>query len=118
MVIKREHLDTGETITGSNMKHFIRSYNAHSKANDSDHIIKSDERFSDYLRRHETSTQDDKNAEEKANVSEQNTAIELPDNSWTHKEIDSFMDEEYPDVDYKANAKKAIKLESIREVLE
>ena len=119
-LIQREHLDTGKTVTGYGVEDFIRSYNNHSEAHGSDHKVRDDERFSDYLRRHESENENTNKVQEKGNVSDDKnvTEKELPDDSWTHKEIDSFMEEEYPDVDYKKNEKKALKLESIHEALE
>lgn len=126
MTIRKQHLETGQVITGETGRQFRQRYNEHSEGNASDLRIQKGESYEEHKQRvlsDEPEEEVEEEAEEKevTEAEEEEDEVEplaYPEESWTHDEIDDFMDEHYPDFDYDKTTKKADKLEEIEEAFE
>lgn len=102
MVIRREHLETGKEIVGVDFEDFKANYNAHSLFFEVTPIPLECRRWSDFVR-----SQTEQETEDEERESSEEELVELPDETWTHQEIDEW--EENKDISTNGTKKERIK---------
>lgn len=104
MVIRKKHLETDTEIVGVDFEDFKANYNAHSRVYEVTPIPFECGRWSEFVRsqQEETSSEDESKQERQEENEE-----ELPDESWTHQEIDEW--EENKDISTHGTKKERLK---------